>query len=117
MMKSLVFFSMMLLSGLAFSQTGNVQGTVLDKESEDQPLAFAEVRVKGLDLSTRTDLSGRYSLNLLPGTYTLLVDFIGYETKEIKNIEVESKVSAKELGELLLESRKRPADLTLASSE
>lgn len=94
-----------------------MQGTVLDKESEDQPLAFAEVRVKGLDLSTRTDLSGRYSLNLLPGTYTLQVEFIGYETKEINGIQVQSRESATDLGELLMESRKRPADLTLASSE
>ena len=108
---------MMLLHGVAFSQEGNVQGTVLDKEFEDQPLAFAEVRVKGLDLSTRTDVAGRYSLNLVPGNYTLLVEFIGYETREIVNVEVQSREEATELGVLLMESRKRPVDLTLASSE
>jgi len=116
-MKKLVFLTMMLLSGVAFSQEGNVQGMVLDKEFENQPLAFAEVKVKGLDLSTKTDLTGSYSLNLLPGKYTLLVDFIGYETKEIVDVEVQSKEKGIDLGVLVMESRKRPVDLTLASSE
>lgn len=75
----LSFFSL-----LGFSQTGTVSGTILDKEYNDEPLPFANVSVKGTSKGASTDENGKYTINNLePGNYTLVIGYVGYETKEI----------------------------------
>ena len=77
------------LSGL--SQNGTVEGVVLDKEMNDDPLPFANVLVKGTATGTVTDFDGKFSLNNLePGTYSFVFSFVGYETITLENIVVEA---------------------------
>ena len=66
-----------LLSGLGiYGQTGSLTGLVL---SEDGPLPFATVYIKGSDIGVTTETNGAYEvLNLEPGTYTIIVSFVGY---------------------------------------
>lgn len=71
------------LASVAFSQGVQIRGQVLDAEFNNEPLAFAEVKVKGLELAAITDENGKYLLELTPGTYSLEVGFIGYETRVI----------------------------------
>ena len=55
-----------------FAQDLTVNGKVLDGAFDNQPLAFANVKVKDLDISVETDIDGSYQLNLLKGRYTLV---------------------------------------------
>ena len=66
-----------------FAQNGTVTGTILDKEFNNEPLPFANVVIKGTKQGTSTDENGKYSISLKPGNYTLVIGYLGYETKEI----------------------------------
>ncbi len=66
-----------------FAQNGTVTGTILDKEFNNEPLPFANIIIKGTKQGTSTDENGKYSITLKPGNYTLVIGYLGYETKEI----------------------------------
>ncbi len=79
----------------AAQETGSIVGKLIDKEVNDEPLAFANILIKGTTKGTTSDFDGLYEIsNLEPGTYTLIYSYLGYETVEIPNISVEAgKVS------------------------
>lgn len=79
----LLFFSFI----IGFAQNGSIAGKVLDKEVNNEPLPFSNISIKGTTKGTTSDLDGLYQITeVAPGTYTLVVSFVGYETKEIPNI-------------------------------
>lgn len=59
----------------------DVTGQVVDENSE--PLIGASVKVKGSSVGAPTDLDGNFTLKAEPGA-TLVVSYIGYETREVK---------------------------------
>ncbi len=61
--------------------TVKVRGTVTDLQGE--PLIGATVLVKGSTAGTATDIDGNFVLDAKPGA-TLVVSYVGYETKEVK---------------------------------
>src|SRR6188768_3881122 len=61
---------------------GTISGLLTDKESNNQPLPFANVLIKGTNISANTDIDGKYSINVNPGTYTIIFSFVGYESVE-----------------------------------
>ena len=68
--------------------TGKIAGKVTDKEN-GQSLPGANVLVEGTNRGTAADLNGDfYILNLSPGTYTLRVQMLGYETVRVENVRV-----------------------------
>ena len=69
------------------AQTGKVSGKILDGEFNDV-LPFANILIEGTQKGTTSDFDGIYSLELEPGTYTIIYSFIGYETKAITDVEV-----------------------------
>ncbi|MEO9892589.1 TonB-dependent receptor [Aurantibacter sp.] len=69
----------------AFSQEGEVTGKIIDADFQD-PVAFANVLVKGTTTGTTTDFDGVYTLSLEPGTYTLEFSFLGYKSVEITEV-------------------------------
>jgi len=71
-----------------FSKNGKIEGVVLDNEINNEPLAFATISVKNTDFETNSDLDGSFSFNLKPGKYTLEVQFLGYATIELRDVEV-----------------------------
>jgi len=73
----------------SYAQTGKVTGNVIDGEFVD-PMAFANILVKGTTTGTTSDFDGKYELNLQEGTYTLIFSFVGYETKEISDVVVKA---------------------------
>lgn len=114
-MKYLSVIVFLLVCNLGFAQDLLVNGKVLDGAFEKEPLAFANVKVKDLDISVETDIDGSYQLNLLKGRYTLIVDFIGYESIEIEDVVVsDSNVN---LSPVLLEATRLETDVLLASKE
>jgi TonB-dependent receptor len=88
--KKTILFLPLILSFIGLSQTGTIEGVVLDKEMNESPLPFANVIVKGSSMGTTTDFDGKFALaNLSPGTYTLVFSFVGYETRSLENVVVE----------------------------
>ena len=114
-MKKLVILSFFMVCGLSFAQDSSITGKILDADYNEEPLAFAQVKVQGLDIEVMTDEAGIYNLDLLPGLYTLEIGFIGYDTQVISNIEVTTEVQ--DLGALVLESNTLNTQVSLASKE
>lgn len=73
-----------------FSKNGKIEGVVLDNEENNEPLAFVTISVKNTEVETTSNIDGSFSINLKPGKYTLVYQFIGYKTVEIENVTVVS---------------------------
>lgn len=58
-----------------------VSGSVLDEKGE--PLPGATILAKGSSTGTVTDMDGKFSLEVPDDIQSILVSFIGYETKEV----------------------------------
>ena len=112
-MKILAVIIGLFISTLGFAQSLSIQGSVLDGAFDQEPLAFAHVRVQGLDIAAESQMDGSFELNLLEGKYTLIVDFIGYESVYIKDIEVSK--SDLVLNPVVFNTRKRTYDLASTS--
>ena len=89
MKKPLLNFIFILFTSLIYSQSGKVTGLIMDGEY-DEPMAFANVIVKGSTIGTTTDFDGKYSLDLEPGEYTLTFSFVGYQTIEVSEVLIKS---------------------------
>ncbi|HEU0125278.1 MAG TPA: carboxypeptidase-like regulatory domain-containing protein, partial [Flavobacterium sp.] len=61
---------------------GTISGVLTDKDMNNEVLPFANVLVKGTNISVNTDVDGKYSLSVNPGNYTLIFSFLGYESVE-----------------------------------
>ena len=91
LMKKLLTIIALFTSVLAISQTGTIEGTLMDKEVLGEPLAFANIVIKGTTTGTTSDFDGKYSMENVPiGTYIIEFSFVGYETLEIPNVVVEA---------------------------
>lgn len=73
-------FLMMVVVGATLAQR-TVVGTVTSKEGET--LIGASVIVKGASAGARTDINGKYSVQVPSGYNTLTIAYTGYETQEI----------------------------------
>ena len=82
---------MLLFSANFFAQsTGSIVGKITDKDYNNEPLAFANVIIKGTNTGVISDIDGLYTLNnIASGSYTLVFSFVGYETVEIPHVVVE----------------------------
>ncbi|WP_228527481.1 SusC/RagA family TonB-linked outer membrane protein [Pararhodonellum marinum] len=107
MMRSLLGAMLLLVmySNTLFAQSQSVSGTVLSVE-DNLPLPGVNVRVKGTNRGSITDLDGRYSISATPEE-TLVFSFVGFLNQEIlignrSNIDVTLQVDAKTLGEVIV---------------
>jgi hypothetical protein len=67
--------------------TGKVEGSVSDPSG--QPVAGAQVLVRGTSLGAVTNSSGYYFINNVPaGTYTLMAVYIGFQPNEMRNVRI-----------------------------
>ena len=57
------------LSGLA--QTGKITGTIMDGEF-NEPMGVANVLIKNTSKGTRSDLDGKYAIEMETGSYTVI---------------------------------------------
>lgn len=91
-MRTLLVALFLLVTAQGFSQdTGSIMGKLIDKEVNDEPLAFANVLIKGTTKGTTSDFDGLYELpGLDPGSYTVVFSYLGYETVEIPDVQVEA---------------------------
>lgn len=90
------------------STTATITGEVVDASSR-KPMPQANVILRGTNLRTTTDLTGRFALrNVVPGLYTLEVQRIGYEPV------VRSELSVVARERLRLSLAMRPAAFQLS---
>lgn len=84
-MKHLITLLLLTFSSISFAQNaGLIVGKVTDKELNNEPLMFASISIKDTAIASETDITGIFLIeNLAEGDYTLVCNFIGYETKEL----------------------------------
>ena len=81
-MKLKFFIFGLLFTMISFAQnTAKISGVITDKDSK-QPISFASISLKGLQVNAESDLTGNYELLTKPGTYTVVYAFVGYKTFE-----------------------------------
>ncbi|WP_299800392.1 TonB-dependent receptor [uncultured Maribacter sp.] len=81
-MKKMYFaLAAFLMTVTAFSQ-GPITGTVLDGDT-NTPLPGATVMVKGTTNGTSTDFDGKFTINTSAESGTLVVSYIGFNSKQI----------------------------------
>jgi hypothetical protein len=95
LMRKFILLFILFITSLSYAQsTGSVGGILTDKEYNNEPLAFANVLIKGTTKGTTSDIDGLYSIqNLEAGSYTVIFSFVGYETIEIIANVVAGKVT------------------------
>lgn len=80
-MNKIILAISLMFSSIAFAQTGIIEGTIKDTSLDNAPLMFAKVTIKETKESISTGFKGGYFFkDLQPGTYTLVYNFLGYET-------------------------------------
>lgn len=102
---------------LISAQTFNVKGTVIDDQGI--PLEMASVQI----ISTNnpedikggvTDFDGNFSIDVEKGNYNIKVEFISFESKNIKNKQINSDVN---LGQIVLTFSQQELDEITVVSE
>ncbi len=76
--------TLLLLSQLSVAQTGNIRGSVFEKET-GEPVIYGTVVLEGTTIGTNTDLDGFFSLPDIPaGNYTVVATYIGFDTVKVE---------------------------------
>ena len=90
-MKNILCFAFLVFSALGWGQTGTIEGVLSDKETNNEPLPFANVILKGTTKGATTDFDGKYIIETVPvGTYEVEFSFVGYEPVTVPGVKVEA---------------------------
>ena len=109
--RGLSFLLLISFSSIIFAQNGSISGKIIDAQSQE-PLIGASVVLNGTTSGNATNLDGDYSIqNISPGTYTLTVSYISYQTTMKENVVVEADKTT------FLTIPLKPADFTLTEME
>ena len=75
-------------SGAILAQNGTITGSIVDSKTKE-PLIGASVVIEGTNKGAAADLDGNYIIpSVAPGTYTLIVYYVSYETVTKKGVSV-----------------------------
>ncbi|WP_026628614.1 DUF5686 and carboxypeptidase regulatory-like domain-containing protein [Dyadobacter alkalitolerans] len=92
-----IVFLFLLIAGQCFSQgtsSGGIKGIIKTRKGE--PLPFAAIVVKGTSISTISNEEGRYQLDLKPGYYEVIFQYLGFKTGQ-KAFTVENRMETFDL--------------------
>lgn len=82
-MKKILFIAFLTLSQAITAQSkGTLKGLLTDKETNNEPLPFANVQIKGTNIGTTTDFDGKYTIKVTEGNHVVIFSFLGYKTIE-----------------------------------
>lgn len=86
----------LIAAGLAQAGTrGKISGRIVDA-STDEPVQGVNVFLQGTTLGAATGEDGRFLiLNVPPGVYTLVAHHIGFEKQEVRQLKVETNLTAR----------------------
>lgn len=84
---SLILFISCLTIQLVFAQsTGKIKGKVISQDT-NEPLVGANVLIVGTNQGAATGIDGSYIIiNIRPGTYSIRFGYVGYQTKVVENV-------------------------------
>lgn len=84
-MKRLTYllFCLVLGIGVATAQTTKVTGSVISAE-DNEPIVGASIVVKGTTVGTVTNFDGTFSLEVPSSAKTLVISYVGMESKEVE---------------------------------
>ncbi len=86
----MIMVAVLLLTSVAFSQSGKISGRVIDRETGDA-LPGANVVIVGTTLGAATDVNGNFVVLSVPtGAYSVRGAFIGYRDVTVDNVRVNS---------------------------
>ncbi len=74
------FLMLLLCMGILSVSAQKIEGRVYDDEGKILP--FASILIKGTTKGVTANKEGNFSINLPPGTYTLVCRYVGYTTEE-----------------------------------
>ena len=109
-MKKLILIFILSLTTIAFSQT-KISGKVTDASTGD-PIPGASVIIENTTIGTSTDFDGNFSLEGNTSTYTLVFNYIGYETQKVEinaetsTLNISLKEDASQLDEVVVSANK-----------
>jgi len=110
-MKNIFLIISLLFTSLIFAQTGTVEGVVKDASANNDPMMFATVTINETKQSITTGFRGGYFFkDLKPGKYTLIYNFLGYES-------ITKKIEVKEEKIILDASLKQSTDINFEAVE
>jgi TonB-linked SusC/RagA family outer membrane protein len=99
-----MFACLLISSGLAFSQTKQVSGTVIDESGE--PVIGASVIVKDNPaVGTTTNVNGKFALSVPAAAKTLVIKYLGFNDLEVEaasDITATLKASSTALDEVIV---------------
>lgn len=81
---SSLFLLSFLVSTVVFAQSFKLSGKVINQRN--QPIAGATISVAGKNTAANTD--GEFSINVPAGKYTVKVSAVGYQSKEVSEVEI-----------------------------
>ncbi|MEO9570626.1 MAG: TonB-dependent receptor [Polaribacter sp.] len=82
-MKKFLFITFLALGQIIVAQSkGTLKGLLTDKETNNEPLPFANIQIKGTSIGTTTDFDGNYILKVEEGNHIVIFSFLGYKTIE-----------------------------------
>jgi hypothetical protein len=77
---TLILLSLLFISAASMAQTGTIRGSIYEKET-GEAVIFTNVYLKGTTYGSSSDVNGLYVISKIPpGSYTLLVTYLGYDT-------------------------------------
>ncbi|MCO6496407.1 MAG: carboxypeptidase-like regulatory domain-containing protein [Chitinophagaceae bacterium] len=79
-MRTLLLICLLMTGNILLAQ--KIHGHVTDEDGKALP--FATILVKGTKLGATANAEGFYTLNLMPGSYTIECRYVGYTTREKK---------------------------------
>ena len=79
-MKIAVLIGILWLGVVQDIMAGKIMGTVTDEQGSILP--YASIFVKGTSRGTTTNNQGKYALELEPGSYTIVCQYVGYARQE-----------------------------------
>lgn len=86
--KSILASICMVFTMVAFSQNGNIRGTVID-DATGEPMFAVTVQIVGTSTGAITDFDGKFDIPVTAGTYDLQVSFVSFQTVTITGLVVE----------------------------
>jgi len=101
---TVLFGILLLVNSLFAGTTGKIVGQIVDSGSEES-LIGVNVYLDGTSLGATTDLEGYYLiLNIPPGKYTLVADYIGYQVEKRNGVSVSIDLTTTENFTLLTQT-------------
>ena len=89
-MRPILFISMLLFSSFAFCQEVEIFGSVVDAKTKE-PLIGVNILVEGTGTGASTDIDGKFSLFIEPGSWNITASYLGYLPNTRSNVIIQSK--------------------------